>query len=264
MVGRHLTRRLGIAKRYGGKRSALRWLLPQFPTDDDLRLVDVFGGSGVVVANRPPGWRGWYNDLESDIVSWLRMIVEDPENAQRLAKRWQDTDESFAEALQSECPSAWVFRTACSWGAMGKGRNDIRSNRKCEDRWGNYVASIPYRAMSFERVRITCRDFRDVIPECGAQDMLYLDPPYLHGTRGNGPNAAEYLHEMTDADHSAMLELALAHPGPVMISGYPSDLYDDALAEWHRLSRRGWTPKNINKTEVTWRNYREPDLWLQP
>jgi len=237
---------------------ALQWLLPQLP-DCATRLVDVFGGGGSVTANRPDGWRGWYNDIDADLVRWVRLVADDPEEAQRLAGRWHDTADDFLRALTSDCPGAWALLQQCSWGATGTHRNPRSTWRATV--WRNYVPSLPARSRAWSGVRITCRDFREVIPECGAQDMLYLDPPYVHDARVGVAHYGD--HEMTDADHSAMLKLAIAHPGPVMISGYPSDLYDDALAGWTRSERPGWNGTTRRKVEVVWRNYELRDLWTR-
>jgi DNA adenine methylase len=39
---------------------------------------------------------------------------------------------------------------------------------------------------------------------------------------------------MTEGDHRELLEVLLSVEGKVMVSGYPSQLYDKVLAEWTR------------------------------
>jgi len=55
------------------------------------------------------------------------------------------------------------------------------------------------------------------------------DPPYLHETRRLG---ARYRFEYTEQDHRELLALLKVLPCPVILSGYPSALYDgDASGE---------------------------------
>jgi DNA adenine methylase len=65
----------------------------------------------------------------------------------------------------------------------------------------------------------------------GPGTLFYCDPPYLHQVRSA---RSVYAHEMTEADHAELLELLLRVEGKVLLSGYPSDLYDRALAGWTR------------------------------
>jgi DNA adenine methylase len=62
--------------------------------------------------------------------------------------------------------------------------------------------------------------------------LFYCDPPYLHDTRA--ATRAYGPHEMTEDDHRQLLDTLRACRGKVMLSGYPSGLYDTALAGWNR------------------------------
>lgn len=91
----------------------------------------------------------------------------------------------------------------------------------------------------------------------GPQTLFYLDPPYLHETRA-APDA--YAHEMSADDHRELLALLRSVQGKVMLSGYPSKLYDEALAGWTRQVFD--VPNNAasgsamaRKTEVLWCNF---------
>src|SRR5438132_2245977 len=65
--------------------------------------------------------------------------------------------------------------------------------------------------------------------------LVYADPPYLHSTR---TSRKRYTHEYSINDHRVLLyllrELSLAGVA-VMLSGYPSSLYDDLLSDWRTL-----------------------------
>ena len=63
-------------------------------------------------------------------------------------------------------------------------------------------------------------------------ELVYSDPPYLKGTR---TSRRRYRYDYEEADHVEWLELLKALPCPVMVSGYPSALYDERLARWRRV-----------------------------
>lgn len=52
-----------------------------------------------------------------------------------------------------------------------------------------------------------------------------------------------------------LLDLLLAHKGPVMISGYDTDLYNTKLAGWTRMEFASRTQAGTAKTEIIWMNF---------
>ncbi|MDR3351762.1 MAG: DNA adenine methylase [Zoogloeaceae bacterium] len=95
-------------------------------------------------------------------------------------------------------------------------------------------------------------DALDVIRVQDTPDALFfVDPPYVASTRNK---SAFYRHEMDDDQHLALLNCLKAVQGRVMISGYASDLYDDMLIGWERLTRKHYAAASGAKerTEVLW------------
>jgi len=58
---------------------------------------------------------------------------------------------------------------------------------------------------------------------------------------------------MSEAEHVALLEQLLSVKGMVVLAGYPSTLYDNMLADWHRVERphRAYGSHRL-RTEVLW------------
>lgn len=87
--------------------------------------------------------------------------------------------------------------------------------------------------------------------------LLYVDPPYLGETR----TSRQYLHELSrPEEHLELLDALLSCRSAVVLSGYPSPLYDEALTGWQRIeiattTRQGNT--RGERTEVLWIN-RDP------
>lgn len=85
------------------------------------------------------------------------------------------------------------------------------------------------------------------------------DPPYVFSTRtgiqGRQKSTQGYRHEMSDDEHRKLAELLHAAKGMVVLSGYPSELYDnDLYADWERYERRHVADGGLFRTEVVWIN----------
>jgi len=95
-------------------------------------------------------------------------------------------------------------------------------------------------------------DFLTAYPFLG-RELVYCDPPYLHSTRTSNKR---YKHEYTEADHQELLNILGTLPVPVILSAYPSELYDDILLPegWRRITIQAAT-RGGPRTEVIWHNY---------
>ncbi len=81
--------------------------------------------------------------------------------------------------------------------------------------------------------------------------LIYADPPYLLQTR---TSSARYKHEFTEADHVRLIEVLKRVPADVILSGYPSALYNDLLSDWRTFQFQAMTRGGV-RTEQLWFNY---------
>lgn len=83
--------------------------------------------------------------------------------------------------------------------------------------------------------------------------LVYSDPPYLPETR---TSRARYRHEYTVADHQRLLRCLMSLPKnvSVILSGYPSQLYDNTLTGWRSREFQAMTRGGV-RTEKIWMNY---------
>ncbi len=91
--------------------------------------------------------------------------------------------------------------------------------------------------------------------EFSGDELVYADPPYLPQTRRR-PRC--YRHDFTHEDHLTLLRTLKRLPCAVVLSGYPSTLYDDALIGWSRLLFQG-TSHAGRRTEALWLNFEPGD-----
>ncbi len=81
--------------------------------------------------------------------------------------------------------------------------------------------------------------------------FVYSDPPYLAETRSS---RARYKNEYTLSDHKRLIATLKKIPASVMISGYPSLLYDELLSDWRTYEFTVMTRGGV-RTEKIWMNY---------
>jgi DNA adenine methylase len=82
-------------------------------------------------------------------------------------------------------------------------------------------------------------------------ELIYSDPPYLLQTRTSG---RKYRFDYEEADHIELLTLLKSLPCNVILSGYPSALYDELLGEWRRLELQVMNQAGV-RTEKLWFNF---------
>jgi DNA adenine methylase len=96
-------------------------------------------------------------------------------------------------------------------------------------------------------------DFLSQWPFTG-DEVLYCDPPYLPSTR---LRARVYRYDYEEADHLRLLELLRSLPCKILISGYPSNLYNAQLTGWNTETFSAKTHAGL-RTEKLWFNFPAP------
>lgn len=257
-----------VLRWHGGKWMLAPWIIQHMPAH---RIyVEPFGGAASVLMRKPRSYAEVYNDLDDEVVNLFRVLRSD--QADRLADLLRLTPfaaEEFADAYGATDDTVERARRTIIKAFMGFGSNSIHrksgfrsnSNRRgttpARD-WVNYPDQL---AAAVERLRgvvILNRDACEVMAaHDGPETLHYVDPPYLPETRDGG---TDYAHEMTEAQHSDLLKFLRGLNGKVIVSGYPSDLYDESLHGWRRVQRKALADGARDRTEVLWLNWREDRL----
>jgi site-specific DNA-adenine methylase len=83
------------------------------------------------------------------------------------------------------------------------------------------------------------------------RELVYCDPPYLHHTRSS---KRRYRFDYEEADHIELLARLKGLPCHVMLSGYPSALYDEHVGHWQQLELQVMNQAGV-RTEKLWFNF---------
>lgn len=259
-----------VLKYPGSKWRLARWIINMMPKHRT--YIEPFFGSGAIFFRKKPSAIETINDLDNNVVNLFRCIRKD---AARLAKLVAGTPYSRKEheaayekkSTVNNYEQARLFLVRC-WQGHGfratekvGWKNDVHGRERAYSvynwyRLPEWITNITER---LRQVQIECRPAIEVIQRHKYNDVLiYADPPYLRSTRTAG-NHQQYNCEMTEQDHIELLEVLLQHPGPVLLSGYNSELYNQALKRWHTEDQKGYAEHGgCNRTEKLWMNF-EPE-----
>lgn len=258
---------------YGGKFSHLDFILPNLP-DNAKHFCDVFGGSAAVIINREPAPVETYNDIDSELTNFFR-VLRDHETSDALIRAIGLTPFSREELVVACTPveglgslerarrffvRARQTRTGLAQTASeGRWAHCVLTSRAgmagAVSRWLGSVEGLSEIVQRLQRIQIENVPALELIDRYDTADTLfYLDPPYVHESRGD---ASAYGDEMTDADHIELAERLHRLAGRAAISGYRSPLYDDLFSDWRRIDA---DPKLCNsvrteRQECLWVNY---------
>ena len=255
-----------IFKYPGSKWSIAKWIIDFFPKHHS--YLEPFFGSGAVLFNKPRSNIETVNDLDGNVVNLFEWIRKEPE---RLAHEIYYTpysrevyERAFSSVPEDSLEKAVNFYIRLN---MGHGfrttgervgwKNDVQGRERAYAAldWCKIPEKIMEAAERLRGVQIECRPAVEVIQRFNYPRVLvYLDPPYVLSTR----HGKQYRCEMDDADHNDLLDVALAHKGPMLISGYDNPLYEDRLRNWHREERTSYSQVCSKKREVLWMNF-EPE-----
>ena len=252
-----------IVKYPGSKWSIANWIIGFFPEHHS--YLEPFFGSGAVLFNKPKSNIETVNDLDGNVVNLFEWIKKDPE---RLAHEIYYTpyarqvyDEAFAAVPEDSLQKAVNFyiRLNMGHGFRTSGekvgwKNDVQGRERAyaAKDWCDLPEKIMQAAERLRGVQIENRSAVDVIQRFNYSNVLvYGDPPSVLSTR----HGKQYRFERDDPAQNDLLDVLLAHKGPVILSGYDNALYNDRLRSWYRKESISYTQVGIRKREVLWMNY---------
>ncbi len=246
-------------KWHGGKHYLAEQIIALMPRH--LLYVEPYAGGLAVLLRRDPfdsnlwleptgprsGVSEIVNDIDKRLTTFWRVLA-DPSLFDQLKRRLEATvvnRHEWAEAREhvygtDPLEDAYAFFVFCRQSMAGRMNSFAPITRKRTRRqmneqnsaWLNAIEGLPAIHDRLKRVLVENMPAVDLIRrEDEPTTLFYLDPPYLGETR---MSRNVYHAEMTRADHTNLLGVLHGVKGKVILSGYPSEMYDQKLAGWHR------------------------------
>lgn len=258
------------ALRYHGSKWRLApWIISHFPPH--ISYVEPFAGSAAVLLRKQPSPLEVYNDADGAIVTFFRTLRDRPDALIRAitltpyAKAeyelaWQDCDDELETARRVYACAFLSIAGPTATAPAGWRRNKTvptRPNGSLHHTPAPEVfARVDHLWTLAHRLRTVLIEQGDAFELMARYDnehaLFYLDPPYVASTRGRQWSAHAYTCELTDDDHRRLAQLARTLRGFVVLSGYPSPLYDKLYADWPRFEQHARTQRGQGSTECLW------------
>lgn len=255
-----------ILKYPGAKWRIADWIIENMPTHHS--YVEPYFGSGAVFFNKSPSNIETINDLDGEVVNFFEVIRDMPE---KLAAKihmtpyaravYEGVYEEPCNYTQSKLDRALKFciKINMSHGFRSNNskvgwKNDVQGRERAYavQVWNKIPDIIMEAAERLRGIQIECRPAVDVINRFNnSKCFIYCDPPYLLSTR----RGKQYNVEMSNREHEELLHALLVNKSKIMISGYESNLYNDALKSWRKKTGYSLTQSLRKAKEVIWMNY---------
>lgn len=260
-----------VLRWHGGKWRLAEWIIANFP--EHKAYVEAFGGAASVLMQKAPVPAEIYNDLDGACVNVFR-VLRDEAKAQRLRELLELTPFARAELTAAYEPTdddvEWARRSiilsfqghgsdAVTRGYTTGFRSNLSNGRALPAQsWATWPEAIPAFTQRLRGVVIDNTDAVSLMERLDRPTTLhYVDPPYLPETRSSKyvlRSKNGYRHELTRDQHVDLLAALRQLEGMVVLSGYPSDLYDATLPDWTRLETKALADGARERTEVLWLN----------
>ena len=234
--------------------------------------LEPFFGSGAVLFKKPPSAIETVNDIDGDVVNFFKVLREQPAELAEAITLTPYARDVFDDAHENrgtdsfDCAYRFAIRSKMGHGFKTSQKTGFkvdvfgRERSYCVGCWNRLPADLMEAAARLKNVQIENRPALDLIRRFNHENVLiYADPPYLLETRGG----KQYRHEMTEQNHLDLLEALKQHRGYVILSGYPSEMYDRELQGWSVIHRKSYNQNSEQRTEVLWCNFEIPGLFYE-
>ena len=248
VIGNYMSKLTHPLKWHGGK-AYLATRIVNLMHDHIHYCEPYAGGLSVLLARDPDDKRGGVSEVVNDINNRLTnfwRVLQDESKFSDFQRRVIAIPLSRNEwdfhhnrtTFDSSVDDAVSFFVDCRQSLAGRFKNFTaitrsRTRRQMNGNVSEWLGAVDGLPAVHDRLRRVVIENMPAINLIKREDtpstLFYCDPPYLHETR---TSITDYAYEMNIDDHVELLSVLTKCKGKVMLSGYRSQLYSDALAGW--------------------------------
>ncbi len=257
-------------KWHGGKHYLARKIIPVFPPH---RIyLEPFGGAASVLLNKEPVEIESYNDLDLRITRLFKILQKNGAEFVERLRFIPYSQHEFNSALSYPEDSDDFEKAICdfirwrqSFGGQGKTWSCTTKRARGGmagdvNAWWSAIELLPEIIERLKRVQLLHQPAIKAIKRFDDPEaLIYCDPPYLHSTR-NTNSRDVYGIEMDENDHISLAETLNSCKSKIVISGYPSELYNQLYKSWRKIefdiaNHSAGGKKKQRKREIIWLNW---------
>lgn len=255
---------------FGGKWLAAPWIISHFPAH--VCYCEPYAGGASVLLRKPPSKIEVYNDLDSAVVTFFRVLRDRPGELIRAIELTPYSREECDQSINKVGDELEIARRFCVRSYMasssaqvsgGWSYNVTKASGLPSATWNDIPERLVVIAQRLKLVQIENSPALDTIKRFDAPGTLfYLDPPYLLETRPG--SSGSYRQEMhTNPEHTELANLLNSISGMAIVSGYEHPLYDELYTGWRKVTRT-FNTTGIIVDGTTIVTPRTEVLWLSP
>lgn len=175
----------------GGKTPYWDDIIQYFP--EHRRYVEVFGGGAAVLLNKPESYIEVYNDQNSDVVQFFRVVREQREELKKWLRATpfsrelhQEWGSEFFDGYRPDDPveraGRWFYIRYTQYGGKLNGISGFKASGKRNEAlsFRGGIETLDEIVDRLQEVTLENEDFEDVITRYDRDNTLfYCDPPYV-------------------------------------------------------------------------------------
>lgn len=261
-----------IVKIHGGKFYLSNWIIEHFPKHyKNLTYIEPYCGGGSILLNKLPSKTEAINDLDPGIFVILTTLQNTPFEFINRLRGIKYSEDVFLNAKEKQfhtfdrnvdfAVNEFILRRMSRGGlkkAFAWSERQRGGRPGDENAWNTIINTLPHISKRIQGIQIFNEPAITFLSRWNKEDVLaYCDPTYLLSTR---ESKKAYDFEMTDKDHEELAMLLNQFKGNVLVSGYPSPMYDEIYSDWtyyqkeivNHASQQKIKPTKI---ECLWANY---------
>jgi DNA adenine methylase len=257
-------------KWHGGKYYLAKRIISLFPPH---RIyLEAFGGAASVLLNKAPVDVEAYNDLDLKITRLFHILQKQGREFVERVQFIPYSEYEFESAAHYPAGASELDKAVCDfirWRQSfgGRGRTWSCTTRRARggmagdvNAWWTAIEQLPEIIERLKCVQILSQPGIEAIRRFDHPEaLIYCDPPYVHESRA--PNSRDvYGVEMTEPEHRELGGVLKGCVSKIIISGYPSGVYEDIFGSWRRVefdiaNHAAGGRKKERKREVLWMNW---------
>lgn len=245
----------------GAKWRMADWVINIFPRHNV--YCEPFFGSGAVFFSKRPAENETINDIDGNIINLFRVVRDIAPELAKVIEMTPYSREEYYSSLndiqtenQIETARRFLVRIWQGFGGTTNRQSGWRHDRSGTVYLPRYWSELPDRiretAGRLKMAQIENMDALRLIESYNRPGvLLYIDPPYLAGTR----TRLHYQNEFaSEKQHLELLQLCRQHRGFLLISAYENELYNQELRGWEKKSIVVSTNGTNSATETIYLN----------